>query len=340
MRTPLTGLVVAAVTLALPAVALAQAGVVTTLQGSATVARVSATPPAGTPAGQPEILPLVFKQKVFYQDVITTQETSLVRILMGGKAVVTVRERSSLRITEAAGNATVDIKEGRVALVVAKEKMAPGQRIDVKTPNAVAAVRGTILITEVEAPPSAPPTSNFTLLQGVVDVSLLDPSGRAIGSPITLNPLQALGITGNTPPTGPRNISRTQGNTAANSFHANLKEPPTGSNQQITESHIQQVNNITGGGSGGAGGGGTTTIGGGDPFKNVNNSTGGGSGNGNLNGGVSGDDLKCRDNCGGSGGGGSGLGITTGHNNNNNGHEENCDCLSEGRARTATRSRR
>jgi hypothetical protein len=59
---------------------------------------------------------------------------------------VTVRERSVLTITETANTATIDITAGRIALAVAKDRMRPGQSLDVKAPNAIAGVRGTVLI--------------------------------------------------------------------------------------------------------------------------------------------------------------------------------------------------
>ena len=40
-------------------------------------------------------------------------------MLLGGKAVVTVRERSSLTITETLGKATIDLESGKIALAVA-----------------------------------------------------------------------------------------------------------------------------------------------------------------------------------------------------------------------------
>ena len=56
-------------------------GVVTTLAGTVTVAR------AALPAPQP----LRFKDDVFLRDHIATAEKSVVRVLLGGKALVTVR---------------------------------------------------------------------------------------------------------------------------------------------------------------------------------------------------------------------------------------------------------
>lgn len=121
------------------AVAQTRAGVITNLQGSATAAR-STTP-------QPVVLK--FKDDVFQNDRVVTGDRSIVRMLLGGKAVVTVRERSSLTITEVPGKSTIDLDVGKIAVAVARERMKPGEQIEVKTPNAVAAVRGTVFIIEV-----------------------------------------------------------------------------------------------------------------------------------------------------------------------------------------------
>src|SRR5262245_25463215 len=90
---------------------LSRAGVVTTLEGTVTARRVNTT-------GEQ---PLKFKDDVFYQDTVATGERSLARMLLGGKAIVTVRERSVLTITEAANRSTVELSSGKFALAVARE---------------------------------------------------------------------------------------------------------------------------------------------------------------------------------------------------------------------------
>jgi len=153
-----------------PAVAAAQvtkAGVVTTLEGNVTAARASTTQPVA----------LKFKDDVFVNDRVVTGDRSLARLLLGGKAVVTVRERSALTITEVPGRSTIDLDSGKVAVAVAKDKMQPGEQVEVKTPNAVAAVRGTVFVAEViRASASASnaqggTTANFYVLTGQVAVT-------------------------------------------------------------------------------------------------------------------------------------------------------------------------
>src|SRR5437899_11780403 len=93
----------------------AKAGVVTTLEGNVSVTRVTLAPQ-----------PLKFRDDVFVNDKVITGERSIARMLLGGKAVVTVRERSALTITEVPGKATVDLESGKIAVAVAKDKMRPG----------------------------------------------------------------------------------------------------------------------------------------------------------------------------------------------------------------------
>ena len=110
-------------------------GIVTTLDGRATVARSALSAP----------LALKFKDDVFGRDRISTQENSLVRVLLEGKAILTVRELSQVTISEEPGRAVVTLPSGKVVLAVQKQRMRPGESIEIRTPNAVAAVRGSIL---------------------------------------------------------------------------------------------------------------------------------------------------------------------------------------------------
>jgi hypothetical protein len=126
-----------------PGFALAQGqsgvGVVTTLVGGATVARAA--------VAQPQALKM--RDDAFAQDRISTKERSVVHILMGGKALLTVRELSVVTVTEDGGRATVDLQSGKVGLAVVRQRMKPDEVIEVYTPHAIAAVRGTVLVAEI-----------------------------------------------------------------------------------------------------------------------------------------------------------------------------------------------
>src|SRR5947209_12364301 len=140
-RLSVVGLLMSA-TLALPATARSaepQVGVVALLLGTAMVTRAALSGPA----------PLRFKDDVLLRDRITTAEKSAVRVLLGGKATVTAREMSVLTITEAPGTSTISLTAGRTAVAVSKARMKPGETLEIKTPNAVVAVRGTFVVAEV-----------------------------------------------------------------------------------------------------------------------------------------------------------------------------------------------
>jgi hypothetical protein len=189
--------VITAVTLCsfLPSLAWGQApkaGVVTTLEGNVTATRAAAPP-----------VSLKFKDDVLVQDRITTGEQSLARMLLGGKAVVTVRERSVLTITEIPGRSTISIESGKFALAVARERLQTGEIIEVRTPNAIAGVRGTVVVTEVEsAPPAAAGqapqvVSNLYVLRGDIQAQSVDPTTRApIGVPRTINVFEQFRVVG------------------------------------------------------------------------------------------------------------------------------------------------
>jgi FecR protein len=184
-------------------------GVVSTISGQATISRTSL----------PQPIPLQFKDSVFDRDRIATAENSTVRVLMGGKALVTVRELSVLTITEEMNRSTVDLQSGKVALGVLHQKMRPGESIEVRTHNAVAAVRGTVIVVEVVQASaqvgggSAGLTTNVHVLHGAADVTPTNIPGAA---PIRVQQFQTYSQIGNVlgqiRPLTPAGVSQLMGN--------------------------------------------------------------------------------------------------------------------------------
>src|SRR6266446_6812599 len=157
-------------------------GIVTTLVGNVTARRVIL----------PESVPLKLKDDVFYEDTITTGDQSLARVLLGGKSIVTIRERSVLTITESPGRSFVNLESGKIGLAVARDRLAPGESVDIRTPNAVVGVRGTVVVTEV-----LPGASNIYFLRGSGECSVLDPrTGRRIGAPVIVKPFESFKVVG------------------------------------------------------------------------------------------------------------------------------------------------
>ncbi|OLC59095.1 MAG: hypothetical protein AUH76_15500 [Candidatus Rokubacteria bacterium 13_1_40CM_4_67_11] len=186
---------------------------VTTVHGTATVSRASLSQP----------VPLKFKDDVFAQDRVSTGDDSVARILLGGRAIVTVRERSSLTITEVPHVSTIDVGVGRAAIAVAKERMKPGETIEIRTPNAVAGIRGTIVVVEVDQGPAAL-TTRFTVITGEVLVRQLQ-GGQPFGGGVTLGANQQAQFTGHTPP-ATRSLSSSEARQLSNSFKTTKSVPP------------------------------------------------------------------------------------------------------------------
>lgn len=168
------------------------AGIVTTVNGNATLIRAMA-------ATQP--VSLRMRDEIFLRDRIQTQQHSLVRVLLGGKALITVRELSVLTVTEEANRVTVDLQSGKVGVAVVKGRMRLGEVIEIRSPNATAAVRGTVFVVEVDPIPAgqsaAAPTATTRvhLFQGALDVSArLDPAQPAV----RLAQMQSVVVAGNT----------------------------------------------------------------------------------------------------------------------------------------------
>jgi FecR protein len=159
-------------------------GVVTTLTGTATLARAS------------QSQPLRFRDTVFEHDKIATAEKSLVRVLLGGKAIVTIRELSELTVTEGHRKSIIQLSSGKIGLAVARQRMQPGDEIEVRTPNAVAAVRGTVFVVELIRPAAGglPLVTNVHVVKGIVDVT---PINAAPGTPPNrVGAGQSIGVTG------------------------------------------------------------------------------------------------------------------------------------------------
>ena len=111
-------------------------GIVTALKGEAQVTR-AATQTA-----------LSFKDDLILRDIIDTREKSLARILFGGKSSVTVRELSRLEIREellptGAVRSIHELSSGGILVNVVQRLLRSGDEVQIRTPNAVAAVRGT-----------------------------------------------------------------------------------------------------------------------------------------------------------------------------------------------------
>lgn len=161
------------------------AGVATAVSGQVTVSH------AVSPAPQA----LHFKDEVFYRDRISTAARSLARLLLGKKALVTVRELSELQLIDQAGTSTVQLALGKIAIGVARQRMRPGETVEIRTQNAVAAIRGTVVVAETLTPPGASlPVTRLHVLSGYIDVTT---PGNPGAPPLRLVAPSSVAVTGN-----------------------------------------------------------------------------------------------------------------------------------------------
>jgi hypothetical protein len=174
----------------------AKAGVVTTIEGAVTATRAAGRQP----------VPLKFKDDIFVEDRIATGDRSLARLLLGGRAVVTIRERSVVSITEIPGKSTIEVDSGKIALAVARERMRTGDQVEIRTPNAVAGIRGTVVVIEVlrasaqAGSGAAAVTTSFYVLKGAISAVSIDPTTRMpTGVPISVPVGQSFRQTGSAP---------------------------------------------------------------------------------------------------------------------------------------------
>jgi hypothetical protein len=226
--TRLLGLL-SALAVAMPAAAQERVGVATTVLGPVTVTRVAASP-----------TPLKFKDDVFLNDRVATGEQAFVRMLLGGKAIVTARERSVVTITEVPGLSTIDVVSGRISVAVDKSRMRPGELVEIKTPNAVSGIRGTIVVAEASAG-----VSTITVLRGLVDVYRRDPAtGNAVGQATPVGVRETVTIKGGVLPGRPQVISVDQARQLSSDFTAPVQ--PVSSPETMVADEISRATALIG----------------------------------------------------------------------------------------------
>lgn len=231
-RTVRIGLIAGTLALSWPFSALSQerVGVVTNLEGTAMVVR----------AAPLQTLELRFKDDVYLHDRITTAEHSVVRVLLGGKATVTARERSVLTITELPNVSTIELQSGRISVAVSKALMKPGESVEIKTPNTITAIRGTVVVAEVVQENGAA-RSNITLLRGLIDVKRLDQTTHAVvGRAVSLHPLQTVTASGSRL-SAPKSITPEAARQLSAEFWIVPKSAPASSREPAVRHAVRQA---------------------------------------------------------------------------------------------------
>src|SRR3989304_924309 len=107
--------------------------------------------------------PLRFRDDVFFRDLIDTQRESFARLLLRGRSVFTIRERSRVELREGIVPADPSRIRSIVSLLtgafwaVIERDLRPQDEVEIQTPNAISAVRGADVVVEVYRDTTAPP---------------------------------------------------------------------------------------------------------------------------------------------------------------------------------------
>src|SRR5262249_57440498 len=132
----------------------------------------------------------------------------------------------------------IHLEDGRVSVAVSKALMKPGEVIEIKTPNAVSAIRGTVVIAEVVPGPTV--SSTISVLRGLVEVSRLD-AGRRVGTSVYVGALQAVTITGVNRLPQPATITGDAARRLTNEFRIVPREVPAAATAPAVAVAMQQA---------------------------------------------------------------------------------------------------
>jgi hypothetical protein len=169
------GVITALLTAALLVVVSAEAaegesatGVVTALSGQAQVKHLAAE----------ATVPVKTKDEVYRGDTLGTAERTVARLLLEKRMRLTIREFSIVTLPGPGNPSTVNLERGSLGMALARGLFRLGEEIRVRTPHAVAALRGTMLIVEVPPAPDTPHycarngTECFHVLKGSIEVKM------------------------------------------------------------------------------------------------------------------------------------------------------------------------
>jgi hypothetical protein len=145
-------------------------GQVTALEGKVTV----------LPQGKFAPEPLALRRPVFREDIIATDRASKVRITLLDATVISLGEQSRLELKQFSYDPRQQTRAGRFAITVGifraiLKEIMPQSAIEVITPTAVAAIRGTDLMGEV-----TPDSTAIVVLEGTVLVTNVRPRFRGL----------------------------------------------------------------------------------------------------------------------------------------------------------------
>ena len=172
-------------------------GRVTALEGQVTVLHQGKFAPE----------PLTLQKPVFQEDIIETERASKVRITLSDATVISLGEQSRLELKQFSHDARQQTGSNRLAITwgvfraILKEMTSPSS-VEVVTPTAVAAIRGTDLMGEVTADSTA-----IVVLEGTVAVSNVRPMFPGVS---TLTTGMGTTVKGDQPPSTPTRWSESR----------------------------------------------------------------------------------------------------------------------------------
>jgi hypothetical protein len=173
------------------------------------IGRVTALAGTGTVLHQGRFAPepLTLQKPVFPEDIIETARASKVRITLSDATVISLGEQSRLELRQFAYDARQQTRSSRLAMAwgvfraILKEMTSPSS-VEVITPTAVAAIRGTDLMGEVTSDSTA-----IVVLEGTVAVSHVRPTFPGVA---TLTPGLGTTVRGDAPPSTPTQWSESR----------------------------------------------------------------------------------------------------------------------------------
>ena len=172
-------------------------GHVTALEGKVTVLRQGKFAPE----------PLTLQKAVFQEDIIETDRASKVRMTLSDATVISLGEQTRFEFKQFSHEAWQQTRSSRLAIAwglfraILKEMTSPST-VDVITPTAVAAIRGTDLMGEVIADSTA-----IVVLEGTVAVSNVRPMVLGVA---TLTAGMGTTVKGVEPPSTPTRWSESR----------------------------------------------------------------------------------------------------------------------------------
>jgi hypothetical protein len=151
---------------------------------------------------------LKINDDVFLQDTITTGDGARMEMVLDSTVLVSMPERTVVTISEVSGRGTLDLDAGQLTVNVRGDRPQSGQALEIRTPNAVATLRGGARLrveTVSPAPQSRSSVTHIDVLDGNITVVINVDFGNqllyrgATPSPIDMGPNQGLTITGEVP---------------------------------------------------------------------------------------------------------------------------------------------